>query len=226
MAGIDVIKDTIQCDTTVLQRFVRDPDYYYDREILPKVEQTVEDSGGDSWFERFIDWLMRKLGDTPDIDTPELGDTSVGRVVLTIIAIVVVLLALYLLFRYLRNSKMLFWREKDKGDLDYELEEDTIYGIDFDADIKEALARGDYRAAVRLIYLKTLRHLNDAGRIVWTPHTTPSQYSRDLGDPQFTELTNSYIRVRYGGHSATSELCDHLGALRESITGSEEGGDK
>lgn len=222
MQAIHVIKDTIQCDTTVLQRFMHDPDYYYDREIVPKAEQKVEDDVY-NWLDYVIRWLDELLTDSSEYEH-QMNDNSAGRIVLTIIAIVVVLLALYLLLRYLRNSKMLFWREKNEG-LDYELEEDTIYGIDFDADIKNALASGNYRAAVRLIYLKTLRNLNDDGCIVWTPHTTPSQYSRDLCDPKFTELTDSYIRVRYGNHTATAELCDHLNALRQTITASEKGGD-
>ena len=226
MQSIHVIKDSIPCDTTVLQRFVHDPDYYYDREIVPQAQQAMDDSDGYSWFDRFIHWLDRMLTDRSDIETPEMGDTSVGRAVIIILAAVIFVVAMYFLLRYLRNSKMLFWREKKSDDLDYELEEDTIYGIDFDADIKEALARGEYRAAVRLIYLKTLRQLNDDGRIEWTPHTTPSQYSRDLGNPQFTELTNSYIRVRYGGHNATAELCDELSALRQAVTAGEKGGEE
>ena len=52
-----------------------------------------------------------------------------------------------------------------KNKLPYEVEEDTIYGVDFSGGIADALSRSDYREAVRLLYLQTLKQLSDAARI-------------------------------------------------------------
>ena len=151
MQSLHVIKDSIPCDTTVLQRFVHDPDYYYDREIVPQAQQAMDDSDGYSWFDRFIHWLDRMLTDRADIETPEMGDTSVGRAVIIILAAVIFVVAMYFLLRYLRNSKMLFWREKKSDDLDYELEEDTIYDVDFTAALAAARRRHQGGARPRRI---------------------------------------------------------------------------
>ena len=49
----------------------------------------------------------------------------------------------------------------------YTVGEDTIYGVDFAERIAYALARTDYREAVRLLYLQTLKQLSDGKRIDW-----------------------------------------------------------
>ena len=54
-----------------------------------------------------------------------------------------------------------------KNALPYTVEEDTIYGVDFPGGIAEALSRQNYREAVRLLYLQTLKQLSDAERIDW-----------------------------------------------------------
>ena len=54
-----------------------------------------------------------------------------------------------------------------KNSLPYTVEEDTIYGVDFPKGIDEALSRRDYREAIRLLYLQTLKQLSDAERIDW-----------------------------------------------------------
>ena len=87
---------------------------------------------------------------------------------------------------------------------------ETIYGIDFDAEIAKALAASNYRQAVRYLYLKTLRRLSDAGHINWQPSKTPSQYVYEVQRDEFRQLTQHFLRVRYGNFEATRELYDEM----------------
>lgn len=105
---------------------------------------------------------------------------------------------------------------KGKG-MAYSVSEDTIYGIDFEAEILRAKAEGDYREAVRLIYLKTLRLLSDKKRIDWQPFKTPSQYTREYANTRFRTMTNHFLRVRYGDFAADEELCDTVESLASGI---------
>ena len=68
-----------------------------------------------------------------------------------------------------------------KNKLPYEVGEDTIYGVDFSGGIADALSRSDYREAVRLLYLQTLKRLSDEKRIDWQPYKTPTQYINEEG---------------------------------------------
>ena len=101
--------------------------------------------------------------------------------------------------------------------LDYDVEEDTIYGVNFEADIKQALQASDYRQAVRLRYLQTLKYLEDEGKIDWQPSKTPSQYVRQVNMPAFTTLSRHFINVRYGNYEVTAELYEQVKALQDEI---------
>ena len=104
-----------------------------------------------------------------------------------------------------------------KNKLPYEVEEDTIYGVDFSGGIADALSRSDYREAVRLLYLQTLKRLSDEKRIDWQPYKTPTQYINEVRMPVFRQLTNHFLRVRYGNFEATEELFDSMKSLQEEI---------
>ena len=119
-----------------------------------------------------------------------------------------------------KKNPRLFRRADDDGSPDYDVEEDTIYGIDFDAEIDQAFQQHDYRQAVRLLYLQTLKQLSDAGRIDWQPSKTPMQYARQMNDAAFRELSNHFIRVRYGNFEATEPLFQQMRQLQQSIVNS------
>ena len=93
--------------------------------------------------------------------------------------------------------------------------EDTIYGVDFAERIADALARTDYREAVRLLYLQTLKQLSDGKRIDWQLYKTPTQYIYEVRLPAFRQMTNHFLRVRYGNFEATETLF-HAGFAERS----------
>ena len=46
--------------------------------------------------------------------------------------------------------------------------------------------------------LQTLKRLSDEKRIDWQPYKTPAQYINEVRMPVFRQLTNHFLRVRYG----------------------------
>lgn len=105
--------------------------------------------------------------------------------------------------------------------LAYHVEEDTIYGIDFEKEISAAMLRNEYREAVRLLYLQTLKQLSDAEKIDWQPYKTPTEYTYELKAnalrTPFRELTNRFLRVRYGNFEATEALFHEMQTLQREI---------
>jgi hypothetical protein len=73
-----------------------------------------------------------------------------------------------------------------------DVDEGRIDRIEFVSEIDAAIARGDYRRASRLLYLRLLKQLSDAGRIVWKPEKTNHDYLRELGS---NDLARSFARV-------------------------------
>lgn len=104
-----------------------------------------------------------------------------------------------------------------KNALPYAVEEDTIYGVDFARGIADALSRSDYREAVRLLYLQTLKQLSDEKRIDWQLYKTPTQYVYEVRMPAFRQLTNHFLRVRYGNFEAMEALFHVMQSLQEEV---------
>ncbi|HVW94614.1 MAG TPA: DUF4129 domain-containing protein [Mucilaginibacter sp.] len=79
---------------------------------------------------------------------------------------------------------------------------ENIHEIDFDAEIQKAVDHQNYRLAVRLLYLKSLKQLSESRLINWQPDKTNSTYVAEIEDPDkrraFQLLTRQFEYVWYG----------------------------
>jgi hypothetical protein len=123
-------------------------------------------------------------------------------------------------FLYKKHPE-LFVRTGKNVTLPYGEEEENIHLIDFENDITSALSNSDYRLAIRLKYLQTLRFLSDNNLIDWQLHKTPTEYAVELRKrelrPVFRQLTNLFLEVRYGNRTATSALYDDACSYQAKI---------
>ena len=189
--------DTLVCDTAQLARWQSDPVYNYNRELIaPEIN--------------LFEWINKQFGEfLREIFGSRFAD-EYSELILVCIAVVILLLVSWFVYK---KRPELFMRS-GKRTLPYTVEEDTIYGVDFPEGINEALSQRNYREAVRLLYLQTLKQLSDAGRIEWQP---PTQYLYEVRLPAFRQLTNHFLQVRYGNFEATEELFRTMRALQEEI---------
>lgn len=192
--------DTLVCDTAKIALWQSDPAYDYNRELITPEINIFE------WISNQFGGLLRRIFGTRFAE-------EYSGLILICIAILILLLIVWLVYR---KRPELFMRSS-KNALPYTVEEDTIYGVDFPGGIADALSRQDYREAVRLLYLQTLKQLSDAERIDWQLYKTPTQYLNEVKLPAFRQLTNHFLRVRYGNFEATEELFGVMKALQEEI---------
>lgn len=186
--------DTLSVDTLRIAEWRTKPEFDY----------TVEFKGSSfslwDWFtDRFNQIMQNLFGDI------SLGYT--GEIIWYVLGFgAIVAIIVYTLYRH---PELLRWRSKKNAENDgYIVEEDNIYGIDFPSTIDQALKVGNYREAVRLVYLQTLRHLSDAGKIDWQPAKTPSQYLNEYTGRPFHHLTTTFVRIRYGVYDADVSTAD------------------
>ena len=186
--------DTLSVDTLRIAEWRTKPEFDY----------TVEFKGSSfslwDWFtDRFNQIMQNLFGDI------SLGYT--GEIIWYVLGFgAIVAIIVYTLYRH---PELLRWRSKKNAENDgYIVEEDNIYGIDFPSTIDQALKVGNYREAVRLVYLQTLRHLSDAGKIDWQPAKTPSQYLNEYTGRPLHHLTTTFVRIRYGGYDADVSTAD------------------
>lgn len=192
--------DTLVCDTAKIALWQSDSAYDYNRELITPELNLFE------WISRQFGEFLRKIFGSRFAE-------EYSGIILICIAIILLLLIIWFVYK---KRPELFMRSP-KNALPYTVGEDTIYGVDFPGGIAGALSRQDYREAVRLLYLQTLKQLSDAERIDWQLYKTPTQYLNEVRLPAFRQLTNHFLRVRYGNFEATEELFRTMQTLQEEI---------
>ena len=196
--------DTLSCDAARLAHWQNDPAYNYNREL-----QTPEWSLYDWLNEMMMRFLSKIFGSRFAQDYSEL----------ILILLFVIFVILLIIFIYKKRPE-LFMRSGKKT-VTYSVHEDTIYGVDFETEIASALQRADFKEAIRLLYLQTLKYLSDKEIINWQLYKTPTQYLYEVKPEErraiFRELTNRFLRVRYGNFEATRGLFDEMKMLQKQI---------
>lgn len=195
--------DTLHIDSAQIAVWQDDGRYDYDREIVGGSENLLE------WLASLISRWLNKTFDT-------VLDDDVVYYVLVGLGVVAVMVVGWLLWK--QRSKLFYGKDEEEA-LEYEVVEDTIYGVDFDADLREALANENYRQAIRLVYLQTLLYLQEAGKIDWQPSKTPTQYMRQVNQPAFSQLTALFVQVRYGNYEVSEALYQRMKTLQEAVIG-------
>jgi hypothetical protein len=148
------------------------------------------------WWERFKMWVVMKVSELFQYKAV----TVTFRFLLWAMSIGIVL---YAILRIIGLEKvMVFITGRKEGALPYVTGDEDIHAIDFDNEIDGAIARGEYRQAVRLQYLRTLRILSEKGRIGWKASKTNIDYLSELsGTPLedgFRKVTRVFEYAWYG----------------------------
>ena len=196
------MSDTLVIDSARIAQWQAQNDFDYNREL----------AGGGMTF---TEWMMQQLNELLQSLFGQAWRSDYTWWTLTAVGALIVGIAVWYVWRF---HPGLFMRKEDEQQT-YEETEDTIYGVDFDAVISQSLSRGDYREAIRMVYLRTLKALSDSQQINWQLFKTPSQYVRELPDSAaFRMLTAHFLRVRYGNFSATRQLFDEVENLGKEVT--------
>jgi len=93
--------------------------------------------------------------------------------------------------------------QRDAGTIiHHKSETENVFETDFDSLIKQAVEVRNYRLAIRLLYLLSLRRLSESGLIRWQRNKTNFEYYYELKDEtlrrQFYKLTLVFEGAWYG----------------------------
>jgi hypothetical protein len=136
-------------------------------------------------------------------ETPPMRNTSVDLswLLYVLLAVGIIFLVLFLLgFRF--NN--LFGKNKSAGYSvkDDAVNENDINQIKFETELEKAIRLKNYKLAVRILYLESLKKLNDQQLIDWKINKTNWDYvnevKRDDLRPLFKKITNSFDYIWYG----------------------------
>lgn len=183
-------------DADKLRDLQTDHDYQYGTDAPPPENPIA----------RFFQWLFQKIGEF-------LSSEAYQNVWQYVFLVAIAGLVIYLLLKA-EVLGYLFAKRAQSTGLDYEILAENIHEIDFDAAITDAIDGQNYRLAVRLLYLQTLKRLTDAELIQYKPDKTNRQYVYELaGSPRqtdFERLTRQFEFVWYGDFPVNAERFEEL----------------
>lgn len=148
-----------------------------------------------SLWDRFWRWFWELMGRI-------FGHRAAAPFMKYLFYAVMTALVVFLVLKLIGADLKIFTRNSAPVNLPYNESEDNIHEIDFAEEIRKAVELGNFRFAIRLLYLSSLKKLSDSGKIIWQPGKTNQDYVREIPDPeekkQFSRLTHQFEYVWYG----------------------------
>jgi hypothetical protein len=172
-------------DEELIAKYAKQQEFIYDDVPEPKA----------NWWQRFWRWFWSLLDGVFDGNnySPFLKFGLVALVIAGVTFLIIKILGLDLGILTGKSKKVV---------VPYEESLENIHEINFDDQLYQALAQKNYRLAVRLLYLRTLKNLTDKQLIYWQPEKTNQTYVAELENEQhqhaFRGLTNQFEYIWYG----------------------------
>jgi len=159
-------------------------------------------------MDKIREWLRGIFGELDLSSADSNMMKGIGYFIIFLLIVLFVVLVVWLILR--SDFRSLFTRRgarvKKPG---YEVLEEDIHNIEYIDEIQKAVSEGNYRKAVRLQYLRSLKLLSDSHVIYWTIERTNSDFRnmmRGRSDYQaFDYLATAYEFVWYGYRQLNEE---------------------
>lgn len=201
-AGPDT-KRTLRFDTASIvvreaspdkqRAYSEDEVWRYDRDqVETKDEPNVFDRMWNGFWEKVMEGFMSSGS----------GDGFNPWTILWILIFVAIIVLVILKVTNTGISTLFTGRARKTEKTDATLEDVDIHAIDYESEIRDAIAKGDHRLAVRLWFLRTLKAFSDKELLAWKIDKTNSDYYYELSgtayQKEFGEVSNVYDYIWYG----------------------------
>ena len=170
-----------------IHNYLSDKEFVYNKNDLP----------GETLWQRFWRWFWQM------IERKLFAGRGAGKVYFYLELGIGVVLALFILYKTTGINAISVFRGKARNiPMAYSESIENIHEVNFEAEIEKAVAGHNYRLAVRLLYLYSLKQLNDAGIINWEAGKTNMTYLNELPEGErkqlFRLLTRQFEYIWYG----------------------------
>lgn len=170
-----------------LKAYSRQPEFQYQEVTIDK-----------SWWSRFWAWFWHFF-----ITKTEGHELFLSYFIKYFFLAAGAAALLFLIFKLLGVDIANAFRKKSAAaEVDHSESLEDIHEINFDSELERSVGEHNYRLAVRLLYLKCLKQLNDANLINWEVNKTNSAYSNELSNvglqQPFKQLTRQFEYIWYG----------------------------
>lgn len=157
-------------------------------------------------------WTKAKKKEEEEEDRPRrdpvgdfLSDSSVRTIIYIILGVILVLI----IYRIVVVNNLFMTPASRKRIEESEEPQTEIDDNNLDTKVQQAIREKNYRLAIRFMYLKTLRSLNEKGWIRYHAQATNNEYINQVhhygAGNEFRFLTHVYEYVWYGEFALTEE---------------------
>ncbi|WP_214227062.1 hypothetical protein [Pedobacter sp. B4-66] len=172
-------------DKNKLSTYSKEADFIYDDAPAPEL----------SLWDRFWKWFW-------DIINQILRNKVSGGAIKYFVIVALIALVVFIVLKITGADLKIFSRKSKVVEVPYSESDDNIHEINFNEEIEKAISSSNYRLAVRLLYLLSLKKLSDRDLIHWLPEKTNQTYINEISDPnkqrEFSKLTYQFEYVWYG----------------------------
>lgn len=168
----------------------------------------------------------RVVKERTNYEMPDMG--WLKYVAYAVVAAIIVVLLILLL----KNARPVQTISKERVEAEtLEEAEENLPDLMLNQIFDDALAKSEYKKALRIKFLMVLQSLIDTGMIVWKKRKTNEQYTREISDATilkpFSTLALAFDDIWYGESELSPEsfqvLVSGLDTLNTKINGSQQG---
>ncbi len=171
-----------------------------DSDLQYKEPPTVAESLW-SRFLKIIAQFIRELLETA-------VDTGWGKILTYTVGLIIVIVLIMMILKV--NAFQVFYSGRGAGTMTTNILHENIHEMNFEKLIEEAVAKKDFRKAIRLLFLQALKLLSDKHFIQWDQSKTNHDYIAELKAEDlkkgFHELNFYFEYAWYGNFSVNDEI--------------------
>jgi hypothetical protein len=177
-----------------LEKLKSDPELQY--EEVPTIAESL--------WDRFWMWIGQLLQSLFDNAT----GVNIGKILLYIVGIALLVVLIMMLLKV--DAFKIFYSGQGAVPVRYNVIEENIHEMDFEALIQQAIEQKDYRRGVRLVFLYALKLLSDKHLIDWQQGKTNHDYVAELNALELkkglNELSVYFDYAWYGNFNVSAEM--------------------
>lgn len=188
-------------DSLSLRSYSHNKDFQYEQETIQQR----------SWWEKFWDWFWSQYDN--------IISTEGGRITMKVIYWLLGIGTLvFFIVKVSRMSKVNLFTPNAANSVPYTAGEENIHSIAFEEAIDTAVQNGNFRLAIRLLYLQSLKLLADKNIILWQSNKTNSDYLKEISSEDLRSLFRDITTIfEYAWYGEVAVSRDDFRGLRESV---------
>jgi hypothetical protein len=156
-----------------------------------------------SLWERFWEWVYNQWGKLLDKIGKLLRINLRGEAFEIVLIFLMLAILTFFIYKILGMDKAGPFGKNNPSGLDYSLLEENLQNINFQQAIQDAVYEKNFRMAVRLLYLQSLKNLTDHKLINWQINKSDEAYIQELNgnllQQSFIDITLQFESNWYGG---------------------------